>query len=173
MIFMNSVGQYSDAELLGEFGITKAKPINEPPERGPHATFCTCKSWTVLIDDWYYSLWHSETTRPAIRRLAQNMDIYACSVGECDNSYDFIYYRNGARVREYVVVDPDMKSSIVKVDFGDPLPGETETLAEDDPCFGMLTIPVALGIPVPANNNEYRLYSHSASWVIEYCRHNS
>ena len=160
LIFMKCDGRYSDTDLLGEFGVADYEPICAVPQHGPYTAFCTCGDWTLIADDGRYSLCSSPTTRIAICRLSEHMDIFAHTVGDCDNSFDFIYYRNGTRVREYVVVDPDFNSSIVKLDFGKPLPGENEAPALDDRFFGMLTIPRALGIPTPTLDSEYRIYSH-------------
>ena len=174
-IFLKCAEKVSDSDLLAAFGINDHQQISTPPLEGPHATFCTCGDWTLIADDWYYSLWHSETTRPAINSLAERADIFAYSFGECDNSFDFVYYLDGELVRKFVVLDPDFKSSIVKEDFGDPLPGEIDALTLNGellPFNGelerLMKISDSLGIPRPKPTDKLRLYSHSKSWMTNF-----
>ena len=159
-IFMRCAGEYSDADLLAKFGIRKYKRVAEPPQHGPHATFFDSGDWTMLADDWYYTLWHMATTRPAIRRLSQFSDIYACSVGDCDHSFDFVYYQAGKLVRKYVVVaDIGTNNSNVVENTGKQLPGELEALKLDDQLETVLSISDALGIRGPTPEDELRFYA--------------
>src|SRR4029079_5465413 len=96
--------------------------------------------WTLLADDWYYTLWHLKSTQLAIASLAARHDVFACSVGECDHSFDFIYYKNGQLIRKYVVVYPSFTRREVVEDFGDPLPGETAALQHECELHVVLTI---------------------------------
>jgi len=156
---MRCAGQYSDADLLAKFGIHHYKRVAKPPRHGPHATFFDSGEWTMLADDWYYTLWHMKTTRPAIKRLSQFSDIYACSIGDCDHSFDFIYYQGGKLVRKYVVADPDFKSSNVVKDIGQQLPGEPEALKLDGQLETVLSISDALGIQGPVPGDKLRFYA--------------
>jgi len=158
-IFMRCAGEYSDADLLAKFGIRDYKRTSEPPKMGPHATLFDSGDWVMLADDWYYTLWHLPTTRPAIKKLSQFTDVYACSVGDCDHSFDFIYYKNGKLARKYVVADPDFKSSIIVEDIGQQLPGESDALQLDDQLETVLAISDAMGICGPRPGDKLRFYA--------------
>src|SRR5262249_33388438 len=73
---------------------------------------------------WYYTLWHMRSTRPTLQALGRSCDVFACSIGDCDHSFDFVYYRGGRLVRQYVVEDPDFRGGRVVENTGEPLPGE-------------------------------------------------
>ena len=45
----------------------------------------------MVADDWHYTLWHMPSTRPALQALGRGCDVFACSVGDCDRSFDFAY----------------------------------------------------------------------------------
>jgi hypothetical protein len=113
----------------------------------------------MLADDWRYTLWHMESTRPAIATLAKSFDIYACSVGDCDHSFDFVYYRDGRLVRKSVVRDPDFRRGRVVENFGDPLPRESAAFKHHDESRIVLTIATSLGIQVPFDESHVRIYA--------------
>ena len=156
---MRCAGEYSDADLLAKFCIRDYKRTSEPPKFGPHATFFDSGDWVLLADDWYYTLWHMPTTRQTIEQLSQCTDIYACSVGDCDHSFDFIYYKAGKLVRKYVVSDPDFKNSNIVENYGQQLPGEPEALKLDDQLETVLAISDAMGINGPKPGDELRFYA--------------
>ena len=53
----------------------------------------------MLADDWHYTLWHMESTRLAIEAIAKFHEIFACSEGDCDRSFDYVYYQDGRLMR--------------------------------------------------------------------------
>src|SRR4051812_29631299 len=99
-IFVRGEGRYSDADLLRLFGLTAYRLTNRPtklPRRlERHVILADDGPWVMVADDWYYTLWHMPSTRPAIQALGQSCDVFACSVGDCDHSFDFVYYRGGS-----------------------------------------------------------------------------
>lgn len=113
----------------------------------------------MIADDWYYTLWHMTSTRPAIALLGESCDVFACSVGDCDHSFDFLYYRDGHLVRRYVVADPDFRGGRIVENFGDPLKGEETALKQDDELKIVKQIARSLGIKIDYGENEIRIYA--------------
>lgn len=99
-----------------------------------------------VADDWLYTLWHLATVNAAIPSLAKNHDVFTCSVGDADNSFDFEYFHDGNSVRKYVVEDSEYRRGLVVEDFGSPLPSEAEAMNQPDPLIAVLEIAHSLGI---------------------------
>jgi hypothetical protein len=70
-IFLRCAGQYSDAELLGRFGLPTYRPTKEAPRLGRYAILADDGEWTMIADDWYYTLWHMPSTRPTLAALGE------------------------------------------------------------------------------------------------------
>ena len=157
-IFVRCSGKYSDADLLHRFGLTKYTRTGKILGSGPYALISDDSTWTMLADDWRYTLWHMESTRPAIAKLARSFDTYACSVGDCDHSFDFLYHRDGRLVRKYVVEDPDFHGGRVVENIGGTLPGESDAFKHEDETRIVLSIATSLGIQVPCDESHVRIY---------------
>ena len=105
-IFVRRPHEFADADLLTRFGLHNYERTESVPQFERYAILADAGTWTLLADDWHYTIWHMPTTGPTIEDLASTHDVFACSVGDIDRSFDFVYYRNAALVREYVVSDP-------------------------------------------------------------------
>ncbi|MCP4359372.1 MAG: hypothetical protein GY796_15265 [Chloroflexi bacterium] len=113
----------------------------------------------LLADNWYYSLWHNPSTRPTIEQLAASFDVFACSVGDCDDSFDFVYYQNAQLVRKYVVTDPHFRGGSVTEDVGKPFPAESDILANTSNQLTMvLKLASSLGIKTDYKDHDLRIY---------------
>jgi hypothetical protein len=157
-IFVRGEGRYSDADLLRLFGLSTYRPTKLPRRLERHAILADDGSWVMVADDWYYTLWHMPSTRPALQALGQTCDVFACSVGDCDHSFDFVYYRGGSLVRRYVVEDPDFRGGRVVEDTGEPLPGEAAAFAESDEMGIVLGVAASLGIRTDYAEGDLRVY---------------
>jgi hypothetical protein len=157
-IFVGCAGEYPDADLLRHFGLSY-QPAASTERRDRYAILADDGLWTLLADDLYHTLWHMASTRPAIAALSKRFDIFACSVGDCDRSFDFVYYQGGRLVREYVVRDPDFRGGVVVVNRGEPLLGEAAAFEETDEMRIVLRIADSLGIRTDYAENELRVYS--------------
>ena len=156
-IFLRCAGRYSDADLLRWFGLTGYRPVKSTSRLGRDGVLADDGLWTMLADDWYYTLWHMPTTRPTLAELAESCDVFACSVGDCDHSFDFVYYRDGRLVRRYVVEDPDFRGGRVAENFGEPLPGEPTAFAETDEMRIVPSIAASLGIRTDYGERDVRV----------------
>jgi hypothetical protein len=162
-IFVRDAGRRTDADLLHLFGLATYRPTQSPRRRGRYALLAGEGEWTMLADDWYYTLWHMPSTRQAIHQLGQTCDVFACSVGDCDHSFDFEYYRDGRAVRRYVVADPDFRGGHVVENLGEPLPGEAAAFRETDELRVVLAVATSLGIRTNYTAQAIRAYVPSES----------
>jgi len=158
-IFLRSVGKYSDTDLLERFGLSTYRPRKGAPRRGRYAVLADDGQWTLLADDWNYTLWHLPSTRPALAALGEKWDVFACSVGDCDRSFDFVYYRDARLVRRFVVADPDFRGGDVVENVGEPLPGESTAFKQPDEMKIVLGIATSLGIKTDYTEQEIRVYA--------------
>ncbi len=161
MIFINGGYWMSDAEIMEKFGLEGYELITY--EKGREikrkAIFITeDDEWTHVMDDLSYHLWHNKELRKRLQALSKDFDIFICSVGDCDDSFDFTYYRNGEIIREYVVEDPHFKGGEVVKDLGEPFPIETEALKEKDIYVKVTTIAKSLGINLHHTKEKVRVY---------------
>lgn len=159
-IFLRCAGRYSDADLLTKFGLGKYLPATAAvADRGRYAILADDGQWTLLADDWFYTLWHLPETRPTIEALAQECDIFACSVGECDRSFDFVYYHQSRLIRKYVVEDPHFRGGVVVQNVGYPLPAEAAALQLEDETNIVLAIAASLGIKTNYTESDVRIHA--------------
>jgi hypothetical protein len=83
--------------------------------------------------------------------------VFACSVGDSDHSFDFVYYRGGRLVRRYVVEDHFRGAHVVE-DFGEPLPGEVAAFKESDELGKVMAVAASLGIKTDYTDSDLRVY---------------
>lgn len=160
-IFLRGEGRYSDADLLRLFGLSAYRPTESPDRHGRYAILADDGRWTMLADDWRYTLWHMPSTRPSLEALAKNCDVFAGSVGDCDRSFDFVFYSGGRLSRRYAVADPDFRGGGVVEDSGTPLPGEAAAFREKDELALVLGVAAALGIRTDYAEQDLRVYAPS------------
>jgi len=157
-IFIKCAGAYSDADLLRRFGLSGYQRVSAPPDSGPYVCLTEDGQWMHIADDWSYTLWHRPSTWETLAETAKNHDVFACSTGDCDYSWQFVYYRHGRLLRKYVVDDPHYrKGGIVVEDFGIPLEAEESATQLSDESEIVLTIAASLGIDVNHRAKEIRV----------------
>ncbi|MFN9972387.1 MAG: hypothetical protein ACK58T_21105, partial [Phycisphaerae bacterium] len=101
-IFVRDLNASSYARWIDTFGLHKYNPI-KPNSMQRQLAIVPLDGWTMLADDWYYTLWHMPLTMQIIADAAKKNDIYYDVVGECDESYEFGYFRSGSLVRKVAV----------------------------------------------------------------------
>jgi hypothetical protein len=158
-IFVRRPHEFADADLLTRFGLHNYERTKSVAQLGRYAILADAGTWTLLADDWHYTLWHMPTTGSTIEDLAATHDVFACSVGDIDRSFDFVYYRNAALVRKYAVSDPHMKGRKMVNNIGEPLPAETEVVTgEYDEISIVLRLAESIGIKTEYQEAELRIY---------------
>lgn len=155
-IFIRKPHEFSDTDLLKMFGLGTYK-ISIPTIRGQHVIFADADGWTLISDDWGYTLRHMKTTRAVIRTLGKNHDVFACTVEDVDRSFDYVYYVNGELVREYEVHSPKYTDRQIHVNYGELLPNEQELLTNDGYHIG-IELAASLGIKTRFTEKDLRVY---------------
>src|SRR5262249_23236755 len=158
-IFLRCGGGDSPPELLQQVGLAGFPPTEGIPGPGRYVILSTGGDWSLVADDWLYTLWHRPLTRLVVAALGETCDVFACSVGDCDRSFDFVYYRDGRLVRRYVVADPHFRGGVVAEDFGEPLPGEAAALRQSGEFEIVLGIARSLGINTEFGEHDLRVYA--------------
>jgi len=116
------------------------------------------RDWVHLMDNWWYTFWHSEALSKRVEVVGEMLEIFVCSRGDADESFDFKYFKEGKKIREYVVESPNYSDEIVKIDWGNPLPGEAEGLKQKDQLHRITHIAKSLGIRFPSALSEIQSY---------------
>ncbi|MGY8769890.1 MAG: hypothetical protein ACKVH8_15845 [Pirellulales bacterium] len=148
-----------DSNLLERFRQQKYQRAKHAPKPGLYTVLADDGEWTMLADSWHYTLWHRNSTRIAIEELATMYDVFTCSVGDSDESFDFLYYENEILIRKFVVEDPNYNGGSVTENYGSPLPRESEILASNSDQLKMvLKIARSLGIKTDYTEDELRIY---------------
>ena len=106
-IFIRFDYAISDDTVIKKLGIEGYSPCEAlVPKRKSYTIwdfYITEKSgWTHIIDD-CYQLWFDGQIRDHIQEIAEDgYEIFYCSVGDIDPSFDFVYYQDGVLKRKYV-----------------------------------------------------------------------
>lgn len=158
--------ELTDRVLLEKLAIGEYEFVKKTPKLRRHVLVRREPNWLHLIDDWSYTLWDAPSTRVSLLEISQHHDIYQCSVGECDHSFDFRFYCGGAVTREYIVEDPTYQNGIVVKDIGAELPGERDALKLPDEQQRVLGIACALGIDVSYTIDQLTFYARPESVSI-------
>jgi len=98
----------------------------------PGLLFTRCSSWTHIVDDWLYTLWHRRDRLRVYEELSHEALLFTFAVGDTDESYEFAIYRDGTAVRRHVVISPNYSDRVVQESVGDPLPLEDSWLYQSD-----------------------------------------
>jgi hypothetical protein len=154
---MQNAGRYSDIGLLSLLRVSANPLRHEASHLDVLVAVANDGRWTMIADDFAYSLWNSPVTRPAIAEIAQRCDVFTCSVGEADHSFDFDYFKDGQLVRRCFLPDPDFKD-LIKGNFGPPLPAEPQAFKQKSEIDIILDIASSLGIKTDYTREELRLY---------------
>ncbi len=158
-IFIKSGSELTDDEILNHLGIKDYKLETEKPDWKSRYLFLSENDgWVHLMDDWSYSLWHNKTIRNNIQSLSQRFEIFTCSIGDIDNSFDFTYLKNGEIIRQYIAEDPNFKKLVIVKNIGKPFPIETEALKLKDTAKKVTMIAKHLGLNLNYTKDQMRVY---------------
>ena len=155
-IFFGREPQLTDEQILAHFALATHQRRDPLPPSCTYAVIADLGDWTMLADDWLYQLWHLPTTRPAIESLGKGRPVFAWSIGDIDDSFEFSLYQDGKLTRHYSVDH----NQVVNIDVGERLLYETELLASDlglDTKMWRLT--ENAGIDIAVKLDRIRIYS--------------
>ncbi len=170
-IFIKGINEKNDAEVLELLELGEGKLLNpdvtidiKQVDEESSAYLFRNENWIHIIDSWYYSLWHSQMLSDRIEELGKKLEIFTCSFGDVDESFDFRYFKGGKKVREYIVDSPNWNNQVVRVDFGEPLQAELiilnkrDEVSKDDEIRNILQIAESLGIQLPKSAEGIKCY---------------
>lgn len=171
-IFIKNGFKMSDQELFTQLGLNNCKLDKyidrEFPTKDRYCYLTEQDSWTHLMDDWSYSLWHHKTIRNNIEKLSQKFDIFYCSVGDIDESFDFVFYERGKLRRKYIVEDPKFNGGDLVENIGTPFPGEEVVLKIKDDIERVLKIARLVGVRIEHKQDKIRCYRYGNKSPDEY-----
>ena len=144
--------------VLGGRGCKRLPLPCAAPPHGVHVYVGTLAGWYLIADDWSYSLWHREDRQELLNKLAAQWELFALLRPDVDESYEFVHYIQGRRVRERRVESPRYTDRVVTLDFGTPFPCEGADLYEQDGDEIVWTVAGAVGVPRVHNRRALRRY---------------
>ena len=153
-IFVECGDAYSDTELMEHLGITGYSLVTPEDTSAESVYRSLCVQiandgkWAHIMDDSFYTLWSSKYLRDRIADFSKLHNIFTCSFGDADHSFDFEYYEGSKLKRRYVFLDTnyDRDSGYVAQDYGVALLGEEKVSKEVDMFKMVEGIESALGI---------------------------
>lgn len=115
----------SDRELLAQIGLVHdLEPGTEAPYGMPDVYLAHDGKWAHVMDGLHYMLWNSRRFSQRLQSIVGEHDVFRCTFGDCDESYDYSYYRAGRLVRAVDVGSPNYDDLEIRRDFGERLPEE-------------------------------------------------
>lgn len=169
-IYVRSSGALNDRQLLNEFGLSSYVAARDLPAHRRHALIASDGSWTVLADDWWYTVWNdglnpetapnnnsdwSEALRKTLEQLAQSFDVFATFIADADCSYSFRLYLDG-RLRRHLC--EEYRGPSLTVDYGVRLPGERKPSPHGYGIPEMAALAESLGIKCRYKRDDVRIY---------------
>jgi len=157
VIFLRANHEYSDIELLSFFGLSAYQRYEPATLVRPDCwvVLGDAGQWTMLADDYRYTLWFMKTTRPALELLAERHGVFWCCIGDCHLDVEFVFYQNGDIARRFEFYD----DRGVKEDIGTPMAGEATLLKSEMHHWRLpLELPKSLGIEVDLVYKNLRIY---------------
>lgn len=154
--------QPSDRQLLEALNLAGCEPS---APGSPHETLFLGRSggWTLVVDDWFCTLWHLYRDHGVERALARRWGVvFSTFVGDADQAYGLDHFRGEAHLRSRFVASPKFTDRVLERDFGDPLPGETAALFEMDGMDIALTLLRKQGIRIEPEIVSFRAYTYGS-----------
>ena len=158
-MFIKDNHQLEDEELLEQLGLTNYQLLQDATESRKCLYITEDNNWKHLMDDWSYTLWHNKDIRNRLRELSQRFDVFYCSIGDYDESFDFVYCQQGMEKRKYVVEDPFYNGGEVTENIGQALKAEEIALEEEEAVDKVLCLAVSLGVNIHHNLETTRCYT--------------
>ncbi|MEW4455871.1 hypothetical protein AB1L30_24595 [Bremerella sp. JC817] len=158
-IYVRCAGEYSDADFLALFEVRNYKRKASVSHECQSAAISSVDGWMMLADDWGYTLWNRPATHRTIGRLAQQYDLFTCFLGDIDDSYHFVLYRDGRRIREYQWLCPALSPPRATIDYGIPLPGEAEANLQADHWKRIVEVAESLGLKGHRRESSIRYFA--------------
>lgn len=152
----------SDEEILKRLGLDdfrkEIKPSDNINLSLNYIYITEDHDWLYILDNWAYEIWHRNFFREKLIELSTDFEIYNFSVGDADDSFDFLYLVNGKIKRKYVVTDPYYKGGKVDINIGESFPIEEMALAIKDHYQKLKLISTTFGISLTFDKENVRVF---------------
>ena len=160
-LFIRHSPNPSDQDILDALGLD-AYGLIEPDDihHRPHLVIGHTDNWTVVADDYSYTLWHSERTTHAIATYAARVEgAFICRWPDVDETFAFSVWRRGECVRSFDLVKPGWSEPVTLEESGQKLEIETEELASQSAEDRLKTISGELGFVASDAIGTFRVYA--------------
>ncbi len=157
--FIKDAGRIGDTKLLRILEIDDYKPTEDINDSHHHLYIVRDGEWTHIVDDWSYTLWHSQLFLINIRKLASNYDVFSFMVGDSDFSFEIEYHRGGRLERHYVFDQPQFGNGEVRDDIGKKFEIESEIKLGEEPQNYLWRIANTLKISSNYSQKEISIFS--------------
>lgn len=163
LIFIKGITHLSDIQILETLGLNRIKVIDSLEERKSSLYLTRSKNWVHIMDNWLYNLWHKNSFEKKLEELGKKYDIFHCSVGDCDDSFDFVYFKYGKLRRKHIFED-SVFTGIKQVtnDIGEVLSSEKQILEKDtDAQVKIIELAKSIGVEINHKEDDIICYEYS------------
>ena len=159
-IFIRGVENKSDQTILELFGFNQIEPTsNDLVSEDEHCIYLYReKEWVHLMDNFYYTHWHSNQFKARIKELGKQYEIFTCRLKDVDESYDFKYFKHGELKRNYMSESPNYSDVDVTVNFGEKMNGELDVLSIKEDIDYPIVVAKELGIKLAKSKDHILCY---------------
>ena len=159
-LFIRHSSNPSDQDILDALGLGSYGLIEPDDVHRPHVVVGHTEDWTVVADDYFYTLWHAERTTHAIATYAARVDdAFICRWPDVDETFAFSVWRRGECVRSFDLVKPGWSDPVTLEESGQKLEIETEELASQSAEDRLKTISGELGYVASDAIGTFRVYA--------------
>lgn len=160
-LFVRNEPVPSDSDILDAIGRRSYRPVApDAIHHRPHLAIGHTHEWTMVADDWLYTLWHAERQAKAIEAFARQVEeAFVCRWPDVDETFAFSLWRDGDCVRSYDLIQEGWTGPIRLEESGARLPIETEELALKSADERLGAICGALGYVAAEAIGTFRVYA--------------
>ena len=162
IIFFRSAELTTDDEVLDRLQLRgyRGTELHEQVTGEPWVIIGELNDYTIVADDWSYTLWHAERIGGVVTEFALNTsELFCYRLPDVDHTFDFDHFRNGKLERSYHL-DPDgWTNPPILTTTGTPLPFETEDLAAEDSMDRPRKVASRLGFDLNGVDCAFRRYA--------------
>ena len=149
LIFIKGINHLSDNEVFKLLGVRSFEIIDSLEEKESSLYLTRCQNWIHIMDNWLYNLYHKTSFKNRLDDIGKICDIFYCSIGDIDDSFDFTYFQDGKLRRKYVLNDTVPKNQVIEQNIGEVLPLEEEILSKEiDVQIKIVEIAKSVGIGI-------------------------
>ena len=160
-VFVRNDPVPSDSDILDAIGCDSYRPVaRDSIHHQRHLVIGHTQEWTMVADDWSYTLWHAERQAQSIEAFARQVEeAFVCRWPDVDETFTFSLWRDGDCVRSYDLIQEGWTGPVRLEESGARLPIETEELALKSADERLRAICGALGYVAADAVGTFRVYA--------------